>query len=152
VHTIASSASGYLGGMALRMVLGGDPDALSGRLGIRPLAQEAAVLVGARDLDPPEQRWLAASAVRQIAVGEVGPDLLGGRPLIVHVDLDVVDPAELPGLLFPAPGGPSASEVVAAVRLLTDRAVALHIACPWHPTDDPTLQATRAHLLDLLIN
>ncbi len=151
-HTIASSASGYLGGMALRMVLGGDPDALTGRLGIRPLAEDAAVLVDARDLDPPEQEWLAASAVRRIPVAEVGPDLLGGRPLIVHVDLDVVDPAELPGLMFPAPGGPSATDVIAAVRRLTDRAVALHIACPWHPTDDPTLDATRAHLLDLLIN
>jgi arginase len=151
VHTIASSTSGYLGGMALRMALGGDPGMLAAPLGLRPLAEDAAVLVDARDLDPAEQEWLATSEVRRIPVTEVGPDLLGGRPLIVHVDLDVIDAAELPGLIFPVPGGPSTTDVIDAVRRLTDRAVALDIACTWHRTDDPSIEATRAYLLNALL-
>jgi arginase len=153
VHTTATSTSGYLGGMALRMALGGDPDRLAGPLGIRPLAEDAAVLVDARDLDPAEREWLDASAVRRIPVAEVGPDLLGDRPLIVHVDLDVVDAAELPGLIFPVPGGPSAADVVGAVHRLrgTGRTVALDLACTWHPTADPAVAAARADLLAALL-
>jgi arginase len=151
VHTVASSTSGYLGGMALRMALGGDPGLLAGPLGLRPLAEDVAVLVDGRDLDPAEREWLAGSAVRRIPVAEVGPDLLGGRPLVVHVDMDVIDPAELPGLMFPVPGGPSANEVIEAVRRLADRTVALDIACIWHPTDDPSIEATRAYLLNALL-
>lgn len=45
VHTMDSSTSGYLGGMALRMALGGDPHALTGPLGLRPLGEDRVVLV-----------------------------------------------------------------------------------------------------------
>ena len=37
------------------------------------------------------------------------PHALPDGPLILHIDVDVTDPAELTGLLFPAPGGPSGS-------------------------------------------
>jgi len=65
------------------------------------------------------------------------------------VDLDVIDPVELPGTLFPAPGGPPASEVSAAIHRIvgTGRVVALDIACPWNPATDQAAQQTRAALL-----
>jgi arginase len=61
-------------------------------------------------------------------------DVLPAGPVVVHIDLDVIDSAELPGLRFPAPGGPPTASVLAAVQRVLDsgRVVALDIACPWH--------------------
>jgi arginase len=56
-------------------------------------------------------------------------------PLYVHLDMDVIRPADLPGLRFPTPGGPSAEQVADALRLLLDtgRVAAVGIACSWLP-------------------
>ncbi|MEU7908504.1 hypothetical protein [Actinoplanes sp. NPDC049118] len=58
-------------------------------------------------------------------------------------------PTVLSGLLFPAPGGPSAGAVVAACRrlLATGRVVAVDIACPWRPAVDDAERATRTALV-----
>ncbi|MEV4283201.1 hypothetical protein [Actinoplanes xinjiangensis] len=70
-------------------------------------------------------------------------------PFVVHVDLDVIDAAEVPRLRFPVPDGPSADEVLAACgRLLaTGRVAAVHVACPWLPATDDTERAVRADLI-----
>lgn len=149
VHTLASSTSGYLGGMALRMALGADADKLGRRLDLRPLPEEHAVLVDARDLDPGEIDYLATSRVRRQTVDRISVENLPAGPLIVHVDLDVIDAAALPGLRFPVLDGPSTSDVLAAVdRLVASGRVAiLDIACTWH---DPADQAERETHRDLL--
>jgi arginase len=59
-------------------------------------------VVDARDLDPPEAEYLAIAPIRKTEVGELSADLLPAGPLLLHVDLDVVDPDQLPGLLYPA--------------------------------------------------
>lgn len=153
LHTLASSTSGYLGGTALRMALGADTDKLTGPLGARPVAEDRAVLVDARDLDPPEADFLAASRVRHLHVGDVTAGLHPDTPLLVHLDLDVIDPRELPGLRFPAPDGPDSDDVITAVRTLTDtgRVAALDIACPWHPPTHPHHGHTRTDLLARLL-
>jgi arginase len=153
VHTLDTTTSGYLGGLSLRLVLGAHPERLAGPLGLAPPAEDRAVLVGARDLDPPEAEYLRTSAVRRSGVVELDVADLPPGPLIVHVDLDVTDPADVPGLLFPAPGGPSAADVVAAVHriLATGRVAVLDVACPWHPTTDPRVQEVRAALVRGLI-
>lgn len=61
LHTLESSTSGYLGGLSLRLVLGAHPDRLAGPLGLRPLTEDRAVLVDARDLDPAEADFLATA-------------------------------------------------------------------------------------------
>ncbi|MET8149174.1 arginase family protein [Actinoplanes sp. NPDC049668] len=150
LHTLETTTSGYLGGLSLRLVLGAHPDLWSGPLGLRPVAPGRAVLVDARDLDPAEADFLAGpGAVRRIPVDEVDGDAVPDGPLVLHIDVDVVDPADLPGLLFPAPGGPPASAVIAAYRrlLATGRVVAVDIACPWHPAVDDAERAGRAALL-----
>jgi arginase len=153
VHTLGSSTSGYLGGLSLRLVLGAHPEKLAGPLGAQPIAEDRAVLVDARDLDPAEAEFLATARVRRSTVAELDPAELPDGPLILHVDVDVTDPAELPGLLFPAPGGPAAAQVVDAVHrvLATGRVAVLHIACPWHPTYDARVQQARTDLLRALI-
>lgn len=152
LHTVASSTSGYLGGMALRMGLGGDPGLLGVPLGLRPIPDARAVLVDARDLDPAETEYLATAHVTHTSVQEIGPDDLPEGPVILHVDLDVIDPMEVPGLRFPAPGGPSVAVTVDALSRLLDsgRVAVLDIACPWHdPTDDGQARR-RGELLALL--
>lgn len=149
LHTMASSTSGYLGGMALRMALGGDSTLLAGPLGVRPLPESAAVLVDARDLDPAELEYLATSGVARAQVDTISADDMPDGPVILHVDLDVIDPSELPGLRFPAPGGPTSGSVLAALtRLLhSGNVAALDVACTWHdPTDDQQGQRRQAIL------
>jgi arginase len=149
VHSLASSTSGYLGGMPLRQILGADPEVLAEPLGLRPLPEDRAALVGARDLDPAEAEFLASSRVRRCTVDDV--DLPDG-PLLLHIDVDVIDSGDLPGLKFPVPGGPSRESVLASVRriMATGRVAALDIACPWHPPEgDDTAVRTRL-LHDLL--
>ena len=148
VHTLETTTSGYLGGLSLRLLQGAHPDLLADRLGVRPVAEERCLLVDARDLDPAEASFLKESRVRRAEVGDVDAALPDG-PLLLHVDLDVIDPAELPGTLFPAPGGPPASKVLAAIHrvVATGRVFALDIACPWNPATDQAAQQTRAALL-----
>lgn len=152
-HTLASSHSGYLGGMVLRMAVGGDPDRLAGPLGLRPLPEARAVLVDARDLDGPEVEYLATSAIRRLDVADVTADrldeVLPEGPFVLHVDLDVVDSGELTGLRFPAPAGPSSVAVLDAMRraLATGRVAVLDLACPWYPATDDVEAAARARLV-----
>lgn len=152
VHTLETSTSGYLGGLSLRLALGAHADRLAG-LGLRPLREDRALLVDARDLDPAEARYLAASAVRRSTVTDLDAATLPDGPLVLHIDLDVIDDAELPGLLFPVPGGPSVAAVLAAIgRVLdTGRVAALDIACPWHPAPDGRAQLRRAELIAALL-
>ncbi len=153
VHTLQTTTSGYLGGLSLRLLLGAHAELLADPLGVRTLPEERAVLVGARDLDPPEEAYLRDSAVRLRGVVDLDPADLPDGPLILHVDLDVVDAAELPGLLFPAAGGPPASDVVRAVHrvLGTGRVTVLDVACPWHPAANLREQQIRTDLLRALI-
>ena len=135
LHTLESSTSGYLGGMSLRMALGADPEVLTASLGLRPLREDQVALVGARDLDPAEVAYLATSRIRRPRVEDVNGELQAPAPLFVHVDVDVIDGDEVPGLSFPSSNGPSATTVFGAVRRLRDtgRVIALHISCPWRP-------------------
>jgi arginase len=131
LHTPASSTSGYLGGMPLRMVLGeGDPS-IAARTGLRPVPPERVVLVDGRDLDPAELDFLATSAVRRVPVDAVP---VPHGPFYVHVDLDVVDPTGLPGLRYPAAGGPDLSTVRDALLGLlgTGRVAGLSLGCTWY--------------------
>jgi arginase len=153
LHTLETTGSGYLGGLSLRLALGGHADRLA-PLGLRPVPESRTILVGARDLDPPEADWLATSGVRRSEIADLDPGALPPGPLVVHVDVDVIDPDELPGLRFPAPGGPPARDVLTAVRRLLDtgRVVALDLACTWNSTLDGRIRQTRAGLLAALLD
>jgi len=47
----------------------------------------------------------------------------------------VIDSGQLPGLRFPAPGGPSPAQVTGALSALlgTGRVAAIGVACTWYP-------------------
>jgi arginase len=135
VQTLETTASGYLGGMPLRLLVGYRPELISTELGLRPVAEQRVLLVGARDLDPPEVAYLDNALIRRAEVTGLDAATLPDGPLYVHVDLDVIDPSAVPGLRYPAPDGPGCAEVAAALRILlaTGRVAAVGIACTWHP-------------------
>ncbi len=101
----------------------------------RAQPQRHVVLVGARDLDLPEVTYLASAQIRRSDVAVLGASDLPDGPLYVHLDLDVADSAEVPGLRYPAPGGPSSAQVAGALHMLPGmgRVAAVGIACTWHP-------------------
>jgi arginase len=135
LHTPATTASGYLGGMPLRLLVGACPELIGASLGLRPVSEDQVLLVGARDLDPPEASFLAGAAIRTCEVAALDPAALPTGPLYVHLDADVIDPAEIAGLRFPARGGPGRYAVAAALRVLlrTGRVAAVGVACTWRP-------------------
>jgi arginase len=130
VNTLESSPSGYLGGMPLRMIVGYRRDLIADTLGLRDVPEDRVVLVDARDLDPGEADYLATSAIRRVPVSDL---VLPDGPIYLHLDFDVV--ADLPGALYPAPGGPPVGAVAQAVRqvLATGRVAAIGAACTWKP-------------------
>ncbi|WP_378735088.1 arginase family protein [Nocardia brasiliensis] len=132
VQTLETSTSGYLGGMPLRMLTGYGRHLLADRIGLRDIPEERALLVDGRDLDPPEAEYLRTARIRHRTVTDLGE--LPDGPLYLHLDCDVVDPGDLPGLIFPAPGGPSLQAVSGAVRSIVDtgRVAAFGLACTWH--------------------
>lgn len=118
LNSPASSPSGAFSGMVLRAAIdGGDID--EGRV----------VLAGQRVWDDAEQEYAQQAGIRALSVDELAdPATLvdavaatGAEAVYLHVDLDVLDPAALDGLLDPAPFGVSASTLVAAIRALRDR-------------------------------
>ncbi len=133
-HTWETTASDFIGGMPLAMVTGRGEPTIVAEAGLSPLADERAILVDGRDLDPGEDQALLDSGVAQCAVTDVVRFAPDNGPLYIHVDLDVVDPSEMPAMNYPSPGGPLLGEVAEAVRSLaaTGRVVAFSLSS-WNP-------------------
>jgi arginase len=136
-NTPAISVSGYLAGMSLAMLTGRAPEPICERLGMRPVPDERALLIGARDLDPAERDALEASRVRRVAPD---PDAVRSAlnelslgDVYLHVDVDIIDREDLPGLQFPAAAGPSFSVVEQCLAQIASVAppIAACIACAW---------------------
>jgi arginase len=110
LNTAATSPSGAFHGMVLRSLFGeGDPEFAAAPA----LEPGHAALLGARVFDPEER-----SAVgRGLAVTSVAA-LAGVEKLYVHVDLDVLDPAEFAGLGSPEPDGWTIARLVAELDAL----------------------------------
>jgi arginase len=147
-NTPAITISGYLGGMALASLTGRAPGLFGDTFGLRPVADTDVVLADARDLDPAERDALATSQVRRVPADPAAITFalskLGRTPVYLHLDVDVIDSAQLPGLRFPSGPGPSVAriqECLAAVCATADVKAAC-IACAWLP-DRVGDQATR---------
>jgi arginase len=100
-NTPETTMSGYLGGMCLAGACG----LWSTGFGVGPEPARI-VTYGVRELEGGERVNLDRSGVHRID----DVSALAGLEVFVHVDLDVIDPQELPAA-FPVPGGPSPSEL-----------------------------------------
>lgn len=133
-NTWETTPSGFIGGMPLAMATGRGEETIGAACGLRTLPDTDAFLVDGRDLDPEEAEALAASQVAIVPVDAIAAAVPPDRPLYVHVDVDVVDPTELPAINYPAPGGPSLDAVVEAVGSLADTGrVVAYSASTWNP-------------------
>lgn len=154
-NTWETTKSNFLGGMPLAMITGRGEQTIVEATGMKPLRDDHVILVGARDLDPQEDAAIAESGLTLMSVDEVTAAEPRSGPIFVHVDLDVVDPADLPAHNYPAPGGPKAEAVRAAMQRLanTGRVVAVSISS-WNPAlpgADKAAAATRS-IMDPLLN
>jgi arginase len=135
VQTLETSTSGYLGGMPLRILAGYRPELIAQPLGLRGIPEERMLLVGARDLDPPERSYLQQASIRRCRVEDLRSGDLPDGPFYLHLDVDVIDSGEIPGLLFPVADGPSISRLAEALGDVfgTGRVAAFGLACTWRP-------------------
>jgi arginase/N-omega-hydroxy-L-arginine amidinohydrolase len=101
------------------------------------------VYAGVRDLDPPERRLLEDAGATIAADLDAALIALGDAPVLVHLDTDVI--AGYP-TAFPAPGGPTADEVLDLLTRLaaTNPIVAVTIASVAGP---PAVPATLVEAL-----
>lgn len=123
LNTPETSPTGAFDGMALRGVLGEGHEVLAASA---PVPSEHVVLGGIRAVDDPEAEYLDASALTALQADELEGDRLaealaatGAKHVYVHVDLDVLDPADIGGTHWAEPFGvPLASlvELIGAVR------------------------------------
>jgi arginase len=100
LNTPETSPSGNLWGMPLRMLL----DA-----GV--VAAEDVALVGARNLDPPELEYMAASGIDD----SLERALARVDAVYIALDLDVLDPTEA-DVFMNEPQGPSVAEIEAVLH------------------------------------
>ncbi len=148
LNTPETSPSGFLGGMPFAVLLGWCHDRLRRAAGLDPALPEArAALVGARDLDLGEQAAIERSHL--VVADDVAAALAGlpaGVPIHLHLDGDVLDPADAPGVDFPAPDGWSGAQLDAEMAALaaTGRVVGVSLCC-GNPRRDPDGRGARAY-------
>ncbi len=125
LHDPASSPSGAYGGMALSAILGDGAQGL--RLPRGLVSRDRVIVVGARDIDAGEADRV--EGLRRLDAAELSdPDALaelvaatGATGVYVHVDLDVLDPAEMSGVTDAVPFGARAADLVTAIARLRER-------------------------------
>lgn len=158
-NTPETSRSGYLAGMSLAMVTGRAPEVISRSLGLRPVADDRALLIGARDLDDGERDALEASGVRRAAANpQVTVAALADlRPtnVYVHLDLDILDGGDLPvELRWATSPGPTIDAVEACLKQVAQISppIGTCVACPWPPEriGEPLVKQTISRLAGAL--
>ena len=120
-HTPESSTSGAFAGMVLRAVVGVGAPGLALPAGTVPPAR--AFVAGARSYDDPELDALAelgvtaltVDALRDAAALAAAVRDSGAEAVYIHVDVDVLDPAEIAGNAHPEPFGLTVAELTAAI-------------------------------------
>ena len=125
-----TTLSGMLGGMPVAIAAGHALHNIRKTAGLaEPLPMSHIIWGGVRDLDPLEADRFNEYDVRQISVQDIRElsanlmkqmnDLADRVDVIyVHIDMDVLAPAEVPGHNLAVPGGPSSEELAAAVALM----------------------------------
>ena len=117
---------------------------------------------GVRDLDPLEAERFREYEVRQVSVQDIrdlSPNLreqfsefaADVDRVYVHIDMDVLDPAEVPGHGLTVPNGPSSQDLAQAIALMFEnpKTVALGIASTPAGSLDPD-QVSRKAALNLI--
>ena len=127
LNTPESSPSGAFAGMVLRTLLGDGPAEL---VPATPLRADRVILAGVRTLDDDESDFVTSSGITLIPAAELSGTTVcdairdsGATSVYIHIDLDVIDPAE-----FASGGDPEPFGV--GIQQLIDTIVAVRTAHP----------------------
>jgi arginase len=163
LNTPDTSPSGRLAGMALALALGRGPEELVS-IAHPPVDPDHVSLVGFRALDPGERSRIAdlglalpAAASRTLGMRATAALALDGvnngdGPVLVHLDVDLVGPEQMPAKATLTPGqGLSWDEASALLVALaaSPRVVALEVA-EFDPSKDPDGASAR-RVVDLIV-
>ena len=141
-NTPETTLSGMLGGMPVAIAAGHALHNIRTTAGLaEPLPMSDIVWGGVRDLDPLEAERFAKYEVQQFSVQDIRElsanltgqmDALADRVdvVYVHIDMDVLDPAEVPGHDLAVSDGPGSKDLAAALTSMFEnpKTVALGIA------------------------
>ena len=125
-----STVFGYFDGMGLAILTGGAWRSMRAALpGAGPVPEAAVVLGGARDLDENELERLRGSQITHLRPEQLASpaplleavEAISRSGVYVHVDLDVLDPADGRANIYSAPGGLRAGQLGAIVSELLER-------------------------------
>ncbi|HUK79903.1 MAG TPA: arginase family protein [Nitrososphaerales archaeon] len=162
-NTPDTSPSGYIGGMCLAFACGRSPELGLFSGASAPLADERLVHVGSRALDPPEvaaftsspAKLFTSQQVKRTGAAEVAEEAarhLENRSdwIACHLDVDVIDPAFMPAVNYPEPGGLTPDECSSMIKAVvaTGKLRALEIAA-YNPQKERTDSSASA-LIDML--
>jgi arginase len=126
-NTPETTLSGMLGGMPVSIAAGQCLTRMRMKAGLEPAVPTRHIVeMCVRDTDPLEQELLDRSEIQQLTLEDVRTRsanldremkrLSELTDLIyVHVDMDGLDPSEVPGVALPVPNGPSSRELAAAL-------------------------------------
>jgi arginase len=158
-NTPETTESGFLDGMGLAVAAGLCWKKMAASIpNFRPVAGEKILHVGGRDFDSQERILFRRKGVTVIDAAEIKQrDVTNAlHPAIenlksrvscvhLHIDLDVLDPAEAPANEYATPGGLGVEQSLEAVNLLREnfKIVSLTIAA-YDPKCDPEGKTRRA--------
>ncbi len=150
-NTPETTLSGMLGGMPVAVAAGMALTNLRLKSGLEPaLPTRHIVMGGVRDLDPLEDDLLARSNVQLLSVNDL--TMPSARlhsqmqrlseltdVIYVHIDMDVLDPKEVPGHPLTVANGPTSLELGAALTEMFkyEKVAALGIASTPYGERDP---------------
>ena len=119
LNTPEESPSRAFHGMVLRTLLGDGPEALVPGASLSP---GRVLLAGTRALDDGELAYIETAGVPVLAPDTLTPESLtaalaasGATSVYLHVDLDVLDPAEFSSVGYPEPFGVSLATLLAVI-------------------------------------
>jgi len=156
-NTPKTTPSGFFDGMGLAIATGQCyQDIYSIIENMRPIKESQTLHIGARDLDPEELELLESTEVLMVNANTLKKTgIVNGllpkltelysqtQEVYLHIDIDVIDPSEAPGVDFPAPEGLFLSEMEEAIKLISEnlqiKAAALTAYNPEKDVDNKTL-------------
>jgi arginase len=125
LNTAESSPSSAFSGMVLRTVLGDADPLVAPETALQP---GRAVLVGARALDDGEVDYIESTGIALVPAEDAAAQTVvdavaatGASSVYLHVDLDVLDPADIAGVSSAEPFGMRMDAVLAALTALRQR-------------------------------
>ena len=126
-NTPENTLSGMLGGMPVAIAAGQCLTRMRMKAGLEPAVPTRHIVeVCVRDTDPLEQELLDRSEIQQLTLEDVRTRSANLHRemkrlseltdmIYVHVDMDGLDPKEVPGVSLPVPNGPTSAELAAAL-------------------------------------